>query len=179
MKNAKNIYLCGFMGCGKSTVGKALAELLCMDFADMDKYIEKRAKQKISDIFQTCGESYFRKLETEAAKELSSKSGLIVATGGGAALSNENVAYFKSSGVIVLIDVPLGIIKKRLAGDKTRPLLQRPDKENALRSLYNARLSRYREVCDIAVENTDDKSAFLVAREIAKKLQECGFIHLN
>lgn len=177
MKTAmKNIYLCGFMGCGKSTVGKELAALLGMDFIDMDTYIENRAGQKIGDIFKLHGEGCFRALEAKAAKELSQQSGFVVATGGGAILSDENVAGFKHSGVIVLIDVPLEIVKKRLAGDKTRPLLQTPDKETALRSLFDARLPRYRAVCDIAVKNEDNRKAADVAHDIAKELKKRNLI---
>lgn len=170
--NMKNIYLCGFMGCGKSTVGKELAKLLGMDFIDMDTYIEQRANQKITDIFKRNGEKYFRAIESKAAAELSHKDGLVVATGGGAVLSDINVAFFKNNGLIVFIDVPLEILIKRLEGDKTRPLLQRPDKETALRSLFNERIPRYRAVCDIAVENNDNRKSVAVARDIMRKLQQ-------
>ena len=75
-----NIVLCGFMGCGKSTVGKKLSQMTQMEFVDMDGYIEKRAGMKIPDIFEKHGEDFFRDLEHEAAVELSQRGGYVVAT---------------------------------------------------------------------------------------------------
>lgn len=164
----KNIILCGFMGCGKSTVGKALAPLLNMKFIDMDKYIEGIAKQSVSDIFKNYGEKHFRELEAKAAKELSSKSGLIIATGGGAVLSAANVEAFKSGGIIVLIDVPLSVIAKRLDGDISRPLLRTPDKDDVMLDLYNKRMPQYRAAADFTVINEDDRPETTVAEDIAR-----------
>ena len=79
------IYLCGFMGCGKSTVGRRLASSLKCSFTDMDSYIEKEEGRSIREIFETDGEEYFRNLETETIKKLGNKKG-VIATGGGALL---------------------------------------------------------------------------------------------
>jgi shikimate kinase len=167
----KNIYLCGFMGCGKSTVGLALARILNMEFVDMDTFIEERAGQSVSNIFKSEGEPRFRSLETAAAREFSEIGGLVVATGGGAVLSDENVAAFKSGGIIVLIDVPLEVIAARLEGNTTRPLLQGQDKTEAMRSLYNARMPRYRAVCDITITNSDNRDGIFIAKEIAENTE--------
>jgi shikimate kinase len=164
----KNIYLCGFMGCGKSTVGPALARLLNREFIDFDAYIEKQAGKKVRDIFRENGEQYFRSLEHAAANKISGMNGIVAATGGGTVLSAENVKVLKSSGVIVLIDVPLDVIAKRLEGDSSRPLLQKPDKEEAMRLLFEKRIAVYRSVCDYSVSNADNRSAYSVASEIAR-----------
>ena len=129
---SKNIILCGFMGCGKTTVGKNLQKRSGMHMIDTDAYIEKNQGMKISEIFDRYGEAYFRDLEYDACCELSKKSGIIISTGGGALTFERNVQALKKNGTIVLIDVPLDTIKERLKNDTTRPLLQRPDKDEAI-----------------------------------------------
>lgn len=160
-----NIVLCGFMGCGKSTVGRELAKLLEYNFVDMDKYIEDKEKMTVSEIFTKNGESYFRKLETEVAIELSHKSNLVIGSGGGAVLNKSNVEAFKNGGIVVFINVPIKIIENRLKGDTTRPLLV-SDKLETMRKLYSERIPIYNEVCDLKVLNDDNKEAKLVADEI-------------
>lgn len=162
-----NIFLCGFMGCGKSTVGTELSSLLSLEFIDMDKYIEQKVGMTIPEIFDKYGEKRFREYEQAAASELASRSGLVVATGGGAVLSDKNTAAFKSGGVIVLIDVPLQVIAKRLDGDTSRPLLQREDKLAALQELYEKRMPIYRKAADLVVSNNDNAPAVTVAQKIA------------
>lgn len=176
--NLKNIFLCGFMGCGKSTVGTELAALLSMNFIDMDKYIEKSVGKLIPEIFESEGEAKFREYEHSAVKELSGKSGIVVATGGGAVMSHKNVVTMKAGGVLVFIDVPLDIIALRLENDHTRPLLRNPDKLETMRSLYERRMPVYRETADIIIENRDNCPAASVAQRIAalpeiKRLLHC------
>ena len=167
----KNIFLCGFMGCGKSTVGRALALQLGMEFIDMDTFIEEKSGESVQEIFKNYGEAHFRALEREAAQTLSGRGGCVVGTGGGAVLSPGSAAAMKRGGVIVLIDVPLSVIAQRLDGDTTRPLLQAPDKLAAMRALYEARMPLYRAVADLTVENPDDRPEALVAQDIALLLQ--------
>lgn len=159
-----NIVLCGFMGCGKSTVGKNIARKTGKKFLDMDSYIEKKAGMTVSEIFDKYGESAFRDMEHEACKELSEMKDLIIASGGGAFTFERNVEVFKGKDTIVLLDVPLNIIKYRLRNDKTRPLLQRPDKDKAMQELYDKRLPLYKSAADIIVsgKNTPIKTAFTV-----------------
>lgn len=149
--NRKNIVLCGFMGCGKSTIGSLLSKKMGMSFVDLDKYIEKKEQKTVSQIFEDSGEEYFRQLEREASAELSQKKGLIIATGGGTLTYQVNVDAFKKGGKIVLLDIPVEVIAKRLKNDKTRPLLNRPDKDKAMRELYEKRLPLYRSAADITV----------------------------
>jgi shikimate kinase len=162
-----NIILCGFMGCGKSTVGKVLAQKLNTDFFDMDKYIENITDMFVIDIFENFGEPAFRKYESEAAEKLCAKNNIVIATGGGAVLKEENVNIFKASGKIVLIDVPLSVIKERLRDDKTRPLLTRADKDKVMLQLYVTRMPVYSNVADIIID-ADNKPPEMIADEIIK-----------
>ena len=162
-----NIILCGFMGCGKSTVGKELAKMLDTDFVDMDKYIENKADMFVMDIFSNFGEPTFRKYESEAAIDICAKDNIVLATGGGAVLNVENVKVFKKSGKIVLIDVPLSIIKERLKDDKTRPLLTRADKDKAMLQLYVNRMPIYSNVADFIIK-AGDRSPQDISAEIIK-----------
>ncbi|MBU5462844.1 shikimate kinase [Lachnoclostridium sp. MSJ-17] len=147
-----NIVLCGFMGCGKSTVGRNLARKTGKRFVDMDAYIEKKTGKKISDIFAERGEDGFRDIEHEVCLELAQKSNLIIASGGGAFTFERNVEAFKGSDIIVLLDVPLERIRYRLRNDKVRPLLQRPDKNKAMTELYNKRYPLYKAAADVTVK---------------------------
>ncbi len=147
-----NIILCGFMGSGKSTVGALLSKKLGMSFIDLDSYIEKKEDMTVSQIFEAYGEPYFRQSEREAARELSEKNGLIIAAGGGTLVDKQNADTFKRNGRIILLDLPVEIIAERLKGDNTRPLLQREDKEKAMRELYNKRMPLYKEAADIIVD---------------------------
>lgn len=159
-----NIILCGFMGCGKSTIGKIIAKKTGKKFIDMDSYIEEKAEMKISDIFENFGEAHFRDMEHEACKELSEMKGVIIASGGGAFTFDRNVEVFKGKDKIVLLNVPLETIKYRLRNDTVRPLLQRPDKDKAMEELYNKRFPIYKNASDIIVEgkNTPVKTALSV-----------------
>lgn len=166
-----NVVLCGFMGCGKSTVGKNLARKTGRKLIDMDAYIEKKAGMTVSEIFETYGEQGFRDMEHEACKELADMSNLIIASGGGAFTFQRNVEVFKGKDNIVLIDVPLGIIKYRLRNDTTRPLLQRPDKDRAMEELYNKRLPIYKEACDLVIsgQSTPLKTAYAIIEALKIK----------
>ena len=157
----KSIVLCGFMGCGKSTIGSLLARKMGMAFVDMDSYIEKKEGKSVSEIFAQSGEEHFRMLEREAAKELAGKKGLVIATGGGTLTFRENVD-------IVLLDLPVEAVEERLKYDTTRPLLARPDKSEVIRELYNKRLPLYREAADISVDASN--SPMQVCMEIMSEL---------
>lgn len=167
----KNVVLCGFMGSGKSSVGAALAALTGAQFIDMDRYIEKQEGKRVSAIFREKGEDYFRLLESRCAAALSMQSGLIIATGGGAVMHAENVQSFRSGGVIVLLDVPLHVVQKRLRGDRSRPLLDTPDRNRAMRELYRKRLPIYRAAADIVVENRGDLPVPQMARRVWQAIQ--------
>ncbi len=166
-----NIILCGFMGCGKSTVGKALEKMTGKKLIDMDEYIEKKANMTVSQIFEKYGESGFRDMEHEACIELAGLSNLVIASGGGAFTFQRNVDVFKGIDTIVLIDVPLETIKYRLRYDTKRPLLQRPDKDEAMKALYEKRLPLYTSASDIVVEGKSNPKATATAIVEALRLK--------
>lgn len=151
----KNLILCGFMGCGKTTVGENLRKKSGMNLIDTDTYIEKTQGMTISEIFEKYGEDYFRDLEHKACKELSEKKGVIISTGGGALTFQRNVDVLKNTGTVVLIDVPLEVLKERLKNDTTRPLLQRPDKDEAMKTLYEKRMPLYKSAADIIIDGNN------------------------
>ena len=165
-----NIILCGFMGCGKTTVGKELAQMLNREFIDMDCFIAEKMKMSICDIFKLQGEEYFRFIETAAAKELSEKSNLIISTGGGSVLFCENVSYFKAGGKIVFLDVPLNIIKERLKNDTSRPLLNRTDKDEAMTELFSIRRPTYLSAADLVVKYNDENLAKNSFTEVSENI---------
>ena len=127
------------MGCGKSTVGKNLAKMTGRKFLDMDNYIEETAGMTIPEIFEQQGENGFRDLEHEACQALANRSGLIVASGGGALTFERNVAVFKGTDTVVLLDVPLETIRQRL------------DRDEAMKALYEQRLPLYQKAADVTV----------------------------
>ncbi len=152
----RNIVLCGFMGSGKSSIGAALAPLAGARFIDLDRYLEKKDGRRIPAIFRESGEAFFRALETRCAAELSRKGGLVIATGGGTVLRTQNVRALRKGGVIVLLDVPLRVVQRRLRGDRSRPLLNTPDRMRTMRELYQKRLPLYRAAADLTVINRGD-----------------------
>jgi shikimate kinase len=118
-----NIVLVGFMGTGKSTVGRFIAEKLGWDLVDTDHYIEKLEGMSIAELFSKHGEVYFREAETRSIKEIMSKSNQVVATGGGAVLAEENRLILKTKGYVVALTASVETIIQRVSGDRNRPLL--------------------------------------------------------
>lgn len=131
-----NIILSGFMGCGKSTIGRQLAAALDMKFVDMDRWIEKNEGRTVREIFDEKGEAYFRELETQTVREFSKSRDYVIATGGGTLMRSENVeAFHRGGGVIYYLDVPLAALQERLKNDRRRPLLQTPDRRTVIERL--------------------------------------------
>lgn len=155
VKKNSNIVLCGFMGSGKSTVGKLLSDRLCMRLIDTDSYIEMKEEMTISEIFAQKGEEYFRNLELEVCRELSGMKNCIISTGGGTLLKECNVREIKKGGVVYFLNVSPSSVLKRLKHDTTRPLLQREDKETAVRELLTQRLPLYKKAADYVI-NADE-----------------------
>jgi shikimate kinase len=148
---ASIIYLVGFMGSGKTSVGKRLADLLGWSFADLDARIEERERVAIREIFSLRGESYFRSIEREELIRISGRRELVVALGGGAFCSDENLAIVKSSGTSVWLDVPLRLLQDRCSGDATRPLFTTQAEMDAL---LERRLPFYAQA-DLRLDLTD------------------------
>lgn len=161
----KNIYLIGFMGSGKSSVGKALAEKLGMGFVDTDEEIEKTAGKPIRRIFADSGEEEFRELEIGAIKSISAGDGRVVSVGGGAVLNYLNTLRMKRSGVVILLNASPEAIVKRLEGEETRPLLLGLDAKQRLekaRAMLGFRKPLYDAAKDFDVD-TDGKDVSKVA----------------
>ena len=139
----RNIILMGFMGTGKTTVGKLLARKLDMEFVDMDRVIEKREARDISSIFAEAGEPFFRSLERALVQELSTRQGLVIAAGGGVALNPANVADYSRSGLVVCLTAAPEVILKRVSKACHRPLLEGDEKSTRIRDLLEKRQALY------------------------------------
>ncbi len=158
-----SVYLCGFMGCGKSHIGRMLAKILEMDFIDLDKYIVSRENMSIPEIFDKFGEPHFRSLEAKYIRELA--NGCVVATGGGALINDETARYARESGISVYINTSFEICYERIKDDANRPLVVKNTKEQ-LFELYETRAAIYRKNSTYMVNgNARDK---VVAEEIAR-----------
>jgi shikimate kinase len=149
----ENIILTGFMGTGKSSVGKLLAERLGYRFIDVDELIVARSGLTIIEIFASHGEQHFRALETEMLKRLESERGLVVSTGGGAVINPENRRRMRSAGRVVNLSASAETIKKRLTGDVARPLLQGDKPLEKIIALIAEREPYYADA-DIRIDTT-------------------------
>ena len=147
-----NLILCGFMGSGKTTLGKGLAKHFGMELIDTDKEIEKTENKSIADIFGTEGEAYFRAKETELIRELSAKKNLVISLGGGLAANRENHPYLKAAGKVILLQCGIEETLRRIMGDASRPLTKNGEEDIIKR--YNLRKPIYEEVADILVDSS-------------------------
>lgn len=163
----KNIILIGFMGCGKTSVGKRLAQTLECDFLDTDELIEKEQGRSISEIFATDGEGVFREMETQCLKNLLQKddSGFVLSVGGGLPIREVNRELLKELGDVILLHVTPDVVYKRLRNDKTRPLLQDKNPRGRIVDLMNARKTFYEDAATHVVE-VSDRSFEEIVREI-------------
>ncbi len=173
MKN-KLVYLTGFMGSGKSTVGPILANTLGWDFYDLDQLIEKKTGQKIRTIFEEKGEKFFRNLETETLKEVSIGNEAIISLGGGTIVSDTNLEILKSHGTIIFLESSFDSIYKRLRYKRDRPVLLTNSEAEVKREEFIKRISdiyaerkRYYDQADLRV-NTDSISVGETVDKITK-----------
>ena len=150
----KNIILIGFMGSGKTTIGKALEEKTDMTFVDTDELIEAYEGCKISEIFADKGEAYFRGLENETLKDLlASTDNKVISTGGGIVTNNqENIPLLKQLGKVFYLRIKPETVVKRLEGDKTRPLLIGEDKLVKVERLMTDRKELYEMAADKTID---------------------------
>ncbi|NQU18177.1 MAG: shikimate kinase [Candidatus Saganbacteria bacterium] len=148
-----NIILIGFMGSGKSEIGRRLASRLSMSFLDTDTLIEKTENSKISEIFEKKGEEYFRDLETKVIKTLGDYEKFVFATGGGMILRSENVKMLKELGPLILLWAGPEIIFERLRHSKNRPLIQ-GEKENKIRKILEERTPIYNQAADFKIDTS-------------------------
>lgn len=125
----RKIYLVGFMGCGKSAIGRQLSYVLRMPFYDMDKEIVRQQGMPIPEIFEKYGEEHFRNLETEFLRNFRDEA-CIIATGGGVAMRPENREIMRRTGLVFFLDAPFEDIYNRIKNDKNRPIAQRSTKKS-------------------------------------------------
>lgn len=163
----ERVYLVGFMGAGKTSVGRALAAQLGWSFVDLDAEIERSQKMPVRDIFLKSGEAHFRQLEREHLKQLSKRPRVVIALGGGATVDPENRLVIDSTGTSVWLNVGFETAARRVSMDGTRPLFRDP--EHAER-LYETRLPIYK-LARIHVL-ADNRPPADIAGEVAMRLQE-------
>lgn len=145
------IFLCGFMGCGKSTIGQILAKKSGCGFCDTDELVVKNEGMTIPEIFSQKGEPYFRKVEAETVKSLCGKN-TVVACGGGAMQNSETAETVrKNGGIIVYLNVPFDVCYDRIKNDTNRPIVMNNTKEQ-LEEIYNNRRDIYMKNSTIMVE---------------------------
>jgi shikimate kinase len=167
-----SIALIGFMGTGKTVVGKLLAEKLGKEFLELDEIIIKMAGKPIPAIFQEQGEITFRELEIEAVRRVSEKKNAVLSCGGGIVLNKINIDRLKQEHVIIHLTAKPGEILKRIEGDiNERPLLSMPDKARQIRELMEFRRPYYERAADIVI-NTSGLKPEKVADVIVKRLKE-------
>jgi shikimate kinase len=167
-----NVAIFGFMGVGKSSVGRRVAEALGMEFVDLDETIVADAGMEIPSIFRERGEKGFRELEKEATRMIAARDGVVIACGGGAVLDEDNLkALRRNSKMILLTADPETILRRVEADGDTRPLLSAEEKVEPIARLLGQRMPRYLEASDKAVD-TSGKTQAQVAREIIEYLGE-------
>ena len=170
MNSKSNIFLVGPMGAGKTSIGRQLAEALEMEFLDSDHEIEARSGATIPWIFDVEGEEGFRKREQAMIDELSQRQNIVLATGGGAVLSETNRKYLKARGTVIYLSASIDQLLERTRRDRNRPLLQTEDPRAKLEELMQIREPLYREVADIVLE-TDNSSIRHTVNRIIKRLK--------
>lgn len=166
----QRIVLVGPMGAGKSTIGRLLARELGFCFLDSDRLVEERSGANIPWIFDVEGEAGFRQRETHILEELAGLQQVVVATGGGAVVREENRPLLREHALVIYLKTSVRQQFDRTRRDRNRPLLQQKNPRAVLESLFRARDPIYRELADI-VMTTDRKSPRLVARQLINQLR--------
>ncbi len=164
----KNIVLTGFMGTGKTEVGRELAHILDWKLIDLDDEIVKAKGMSISEIFSAFGEPVFRDIETEMIREISMNQCIIISTGGGAVLRKENIDMLRKNGVIVNLSAAPETVLQRTRGNDERPLLRVENPLGRIRELLEVRWPFYKNA-DLLID-TESKTPLQIAEEILKRI---------
>jgi len=159
-----NIYLIGFMGTGKTSVGRALAQLKKWNFVDLDELIELREQRRIVDIFAKEGEPYFRKIEKKVLKEVATQKKFVVACGGGIVLDPDNIKLMKKTGKLICLSAACDTILKRVCSSSLRPILNVAKPKERIELLLKMRAPYY-----LQADKTIDTSGFSV-KQVASKI---------
>ena len=171
MSEVRNVFLVGPMGAGKSTIGRQLSAVLRKEFKDSDHEIIARTGASIPLIFEIEGEEGFRRRESAMIDELTQLDDIVLATGGGAVLCEQNRTWLRARGVVIYLFASLDQLFERTSRDRNRPLLQTEDPRAKLEQLLVERDPIYREVADMVV-HTDDRSIKSVIKEILVRLEQ-------
>src|SRR5262245_917062 len=168
---SENIFLVGLMGAGKTSVGKLLAKRLRKAFFDSDQEIERATGVKIPVIFEIEGEAGFRSRESRMLAELVRGANIVLATGGGAVLSQENRTLLAQNGMVIYLRAAVADLWKRTRHDKNRPLLRTSEPVAKLEQLYAQRDPLYREIADIIVD-TGEQSPGTLAHQLERRIEQ-------
>ncbi len=150
-----NIYLCGFMGAGKTTVARALAQRNGVPYRDTDDLIIALCGLSIPEIFARYGEAYFREMETNALRATQALPGAVIATGGGLVRDPKNVELIREYGILLYLDTPFSLCYERIHGDQNRPNAAARSEEELL-SLYREREAVYRKASCLSIPCGND-----------------------
>ncbi|MEW6608516.1 MAG: shikimate kinase [bacterium] len=174
-----NIILSGFMGSGKTAVGKQLSSKLNMDFIDLDDWIEEEAQMAINEIFAKFGEDYFRELEKEIVKKAcESLKNSVISTGGGVILRDENVENLHRAGIVIWLKVTPEKVYERTKDASHRPLLNCPNPLEKIKGLLSFRTPYYTAAADFIVD-TSDLTVEEVVLRITRYLKLCPGVVLS
>ncbi|HYR05122.1 MAG TPA: shikimate kinase [Gallionella sp.] len=165
-----NLILVGMMGSGKTTMGRALARHLGKDFVDSDEEIQKRTGVTIPHIFDIEGEAGFRQREGAAIRDLVGRNNMVLATGGGAVLLEQNRAILQRSGIVIYLKANVHDLWQRTRHDRNRPLLQIADPHAKLTELYQQRDPLYRQVADIVIQS-GKQSAYALMLHLVDEIE--------
>lgn len=167
-----NYILIGYMGCGKSTIGKKLSEILNIKLVDTDAWIEERQGMTVSEIFATKGEPFFRDLETGTLQELlEEKESMVISVGGGLPLREENRRLLQQLGQVIYLKAQPETIYNRVKGDTTRPLLQTENPMGKIREMLGQREEKYQTAADKIVM-VDEKDVSEIVYEVLDAVKE-------
>ncbi len=165
-----NVALVGFMGCGKSTVGRELAARSGKRFVETDALVEERVGMPIADIFSQHGEPYFRELESAVVQEVAQLRDCVIACGGGVVLNDANVAALRASAVMVYLEVsPASVLERLGPRSAVRPLLSGPEREQRVVDLMQQRQPIYAAAAELCVP-TDGLGVDEVVRTVERRL---------
>jgi shikimate kinase len=169
VKKKRNVFLCGFMATGKSSVGRRLAALIGYEFVDLDTLIEAETGISIPEIFSSRGEAAFRALESQMVDRVTARTGCVVATGGGTIANRRNLLKLKSAGFVITLTADIDIILERVGAAADRPMLHGQEKSERIRELLKERAPFYAEA-DFTVD-TSSRSVEEAALEISTRLR--------
>ncbi|MEO6687965.1 MAG: shikimate kinase [Dokdonella sp.] len=171
MNPAPNLFFIGPMGAGKTTVGRQIADLFRMPFFDLDHEIESHTGASVNLVFELEGEAGFRRREATMLADLAARSGVVVATGGGAVLDPDNRRCLRERGFVIWLDAAIDAQLARLARDRQRPLLHAPDRRARLEQLALDRNPLYAEIADLHMRSCGVGNSMHVAHDLLDLLE--------